>query len=85
VGSYLKILPAKTPRILAVVENLSTSPITDGWLLPFEPGTKVLTVGMRAKSLVWRGLWRVDDVEKLRKALEKRAGVVRATKAKKTE
>jgi hypothetical protein len=73
----------KTPRILAAVKNLSTLSITHRWLLYFEPGGKVLTVCARAKSPVWRGFGRVADVEKLRKALEKRALSFAGTKARK--
>jgi len=67
------------------MKNLSTSSITQCWLLRFEPGGKLLTVGARAKSLVWSGFWRVADVEKLRKALEKKALSFRGTKARKAE
>jgi hypothetical protein len=75
-------IPAiKTPRILAVVENLSTSSITYDWLLHFEPGGKVLTGCAHAESPVWRGFSRVRDVEKLRKALEKKTASAHGIRA----
>jgi hypothetical protein len=73
----------KTPRILAAVKNLSTPSITHERLFHFGPVRKVLTVCARAESIAWRGFWRVADVEKLRKALEKRDAPFRGTKARK--
>jgi hypothetical protein len=75
-------IPAtKTPRILAAMKNLSTPSITHDWLFHFEPGRKVLTVCAQAKSLVWHGFWRSRMWKKLRKALEKRAGIICGIKA----
>jgi hypothetical protein len=44
----------------------------------------VLTVCAQAEILVWRGFWRVSHVEKLRKALEKKALQFRGIKARKS-
>jgi hypothetical protein len=79
----VKFQRSKTPRILAAMKNLSTPAITHDWLLHCGPGRKVLTVCAQAKSLVWRAFWRSADVEKLRKALEKKAISLRGTKAEK--
>jgi hypothetical protein len=63
----------KTPRILAAMKNLSTFSVTHIRLLHFEQDEKVLTVCGPTKSLVWRGFWRVGDVEKTEEGFGKKA------------
>jgi hypothetical protein len=79
----VKFPATKTPRILAAMKNLSTFSITHDWLLHFEPGRKVLTVCGRAKSLVWRGFWRIMDVEKTEEGFGKKGRDGSRNKSKK--
>jgi hypothetical protein len=84
-GLMSKILTTKTPGILAAMKNLSTLSVTHAWLLYFEQDEKVLTVCEPAKSLVWRGFWRVSDVEKTEEGFGRKDAPSRGTKAKKPD
>jgi hypothetical protein len=75
-------IPAtKTPRILAAVENLSTFSVTYLRLRHFKQDGKVLTVCEGAKSVVWQGVWRGNDVEKTEEGFGKKGALSRGTKA----